>query len=101
MEAKRSRGLESLVDSNLVAGDCDAQHGDHLRKKRGLEIHKEYRVCLVPDCLPGTRMDKLADFQSRLGTALLIVDGDDSSLQVYGRAFSRRIDGAVLLSSPV
>jgi hypothetical protein len=41
-------------------------------------------------------MDKLADFQTRLGTALLIVDGDDSSLQVVDGPFR---EGLMVLCS--
>jgi hypothetical protein len=65
-------------------------------KKRARNIQGTSRASCLVDCLPGTRMDKLADFQTRLGTALLIVDGDDSSLQVVDGPFR---EGLMVLCS--
>jgi hypothetical protein len=81
MEAKRSRSLGDSVDSNLVAGDCDAQLRRSIANREGSKYPGNIAWFLI-DFLHWTGTDKLADSETKLGNALLIVDGGYSSLRV-------------------
>jgi hypothetical protein len=83
-QAKQKFG--DSVDSNLVAGDCDARLRRSIaNKKREGSKYPGNIAWFLTDFLHWTRTDKLADSETKLGNALLIVDGAYSSLRV-GRA---------------
>jgi hypothetical protein len=58
-------------------------------EERARNIQGTSRASCLIDCLPGSRMDKLADFQTILGTALLIVDGSTPASRLWTGLLSK------------